>query len=649
MYKNYIAKETPFVMWAKYTVVAPGLFATQRQQTTKLFCARRITMALVLVFLCSASAFASNTFASNPKDQYGALFITSTDPDQPGIAAVIEQVRIGIEDAIEGPTHFDIEYLDPQLSGTGPGTDVGTAEYFRAKYSRQRFDLIIAIGPQALRFSENHGSLLFPGARVLSMMLGPGRSDPDPVFSAPVTTLYVEPDFAPTLKVALAQNPGTQQVFLIAGSSASDKRQLQWARANLAIYASRLHFFELTNYTFAQLQQKLSELEPHSVVLFVDFTADSTGEEYVSTRALRKLSQSANCPIYGVFREQIGSGALGGSVLDMREAGRMMGKAAVQVLNGETPKNVLVLGVKQQHYVFDARQLKRWNIGEVPSGSTVLNQDYLTRTLYERKFIMLALAVCLEALLIVLLFKATLRRKRAERDLARLLAVVRLESCLAASIISLPVGLIRTEIRRGFSQFIDLIGIDCISIYEFQQKKSQFRLLCYSSARKTKLRLARLKPSEFQQTADKLLRGQSVVVRTASDLPQEALSTMEELRRAELHSIAGFPIIVDRRVVGALFFSASKDPDWDGALLEELQTIANIVGSGLDRAKTHASLGRSEQLKSAIFTSLPASVVVLDREGCVIDFNSSAIMMSFELNLGSGSLTVGTDYRELCR
>lgn len=280
--------------------------------------------------------------------------------------------------------------------------------------------------------------------------------------------------------------------------------------------------------------------------------------------------------------------------------------------------------------------------------STVSNLDAQSWARYKWDFIGLALAVCLEALFIILLLRSNVRRRRAERELAELLAIGRLECSLAASLIYLPAGMVPAEIDRGFKQFIEFFGIDCISLFEFHQEMSQFHLLRYQNMRGTPLRLSGLRPAEFKWTMDKLLCGQTVVVRTRADVPEEAANVIQALLRSGVHSFAGIPLTVEKRVIGALFFSSSRERNWDPTLLHELRMFAVIVGSGLERARSRAALAESEQLKSAILASLPSSITVLDQQGKVIAVNSRQAVFPCR---GSGpeSLSLGTDYLELCK
>lgn len=284
---------------------------------------------------------------------------------------------------------------------------------------------------------------------------------------------------------------------------------------------------------------------------------------------------------------------------------------------------------------------------QVPSQSAVLNQQ--PPDPYKSRFMDLGVTVAVEALLIVLLLRTIIQRKRAERELARLLAVERLESSLAASLIDLPVGLVRTEIDHGFRQFIDFFKIDCISLYEVEERCARFHLLRYQAKPGTPLRLSRLNPAEFKWTTDKLLTGQTVVVRTRADVPEEAAHVIQGLRDSGVHSFAGIPLTVDQRVVGALFFSSAQEQEWDPALLEELRLIAAIVGGGLERSRSHLALVESEQLKRSILASLPASVVVLDSHGIIIALNGSSTNLPFDSGVSHEVLQVGGDYLGLCQ
>ena len=585
---------------------------------------------------------------AQPQSQYGILFFTSVDPDQPEMETLIEVTRARIQDGIDRPVHFDVEYLDPYLFAREADNEKKTVAFLAAKYAHQRFEVIIAIGTRPLQFAERFGPQLFPRASVVSVRMDSLAAEQAPAPHPGRTGVRVVMNVVPTIKVALDQNPGTRRVALVAGASPEDQLTLQEAKDELSRYFPAVHVRDFSNNSMDELKRKLSSLDTETVILFLDLTADSTGEEYISARVLPELARAANRPMYGIFSEQVGRGVVGGSVIDMHEVGGMVGQTALRVLQGEKAETIPFTTSQFQHYVFDAREISRWGIGMVPAESTVLYQEDGLWDLYKFQIVGLLAAAFLEGALIALLLKISVQRRRAERELARMRAVESLESGLAATLLHLPADMLNAAIDRGFKQFIDFFGIDCISLFEFLEDKGRFRLLHHRCVQGSPLRMSRLKPEEFRWTTEQLLHGQTVVVRTRAEVQREAPSVMEAVSRAGLHSFAGVPLKASGKVFGAIFFSSSKERDWDAGLLAELQTIATIMGAGLERARIQASLRQSERLKTAILASLPSLVAVLDLQGNITNVYSTAVAYGDSAGFGCAVLAPGLNYFDIC-
>lgn len=605
---------------------------------------RPISLAVLTVFMLGPHPA---TAPVEPNDQYGILFITSVDPDQPGIATVIDEARSEIQAGIDRPVHFDVEYLDPYLFAQTGANEARIVAFLEAKYSHQRFDVIITIGDQPLAFAEKHGPRLFPQASIVSLLIDSASPSPGPVHTG--ASVQVLLNFVPTLKAALDQNPDTGQVVLVAGSSRQDRLKVDEAKKELSSNFPDIKVMEFTNYTVDELKLKVASLGPESIILFLDLTADKTGEEYISARVLPEIAQAANRPIYGISSDQVGKGVVGGSVINMREVGQTVGKISLRMLQGEKPESIPVTAAEFQHYVFDAAQMGRWGIINLPTNSAVIGQESSPWDRYKWQIFGLGVAVFLEGTLIASLLKSSIRRRRAEHKLARMRAVENLEIGLAATLLHLPAEMLNAAIDRGFKQFIDFFGIDCISLFEFLEDKDRFRLLHHRCLRGSPLRMARLKQEDFKWASDQLLRGQTVAIRTRAQLHREAPSVTPAIIQAGLHSLAGVPLKAAGKVTGALFFSSSRERDWDATLLAELQRIANIVGIGLERIRTQAVLEQSERLKTAILASLPSLVAVLDLEGNITNVNPTTSVCAKSAGFDCGALQPGLNYFDICR
>lgn len=605
---------------------------------------RPIGLAVITALMLSVHL---TTEPAQPKDQYGILFFTSLDPDQPGIATVIDEARSEIQAGIDRPVHFDVEYLDPYLFSHTGENETRIAAFLEAKYSHQRFDLIVAIGGQPLAFAEKQGPRLFPQASIVSLLIDSASPSPGPVHTG--VSVQVLLNFVPTLKAALDQNPDTREVVLVAGSSHHDRLKVDEAKKEISSNFPDIKVVEFTDYTVDELKLKVAALGPEAIVLFLDLTTDKTGEEYISARVLPEIALAANRPIYGISSEQVGKGVVGGSVIDMREVGQTVGKTSMRVLQGEKPESIPVTAAEFQHYVFDAAEMGRWGIIEVPPNSVVIGQESSPWNRYKWQILGLGVAVFLEGMLIASLLKISLQRRHAEHKLARMRAVENLEIGLAATLLHLPAEMLNAAIDRGFKQFINFFGIDCISLFEYLEDKNQFRLLHHRCIRGSSLRMARLKPEDFQWASDQLLRGQTVAIHSPAQLHREAPTVTPAIIQAGLRSFAGVPLKASGKVTGALFFSSSKEREWDATLLDELQRIANIVTISQDRTRAQAALKQSEQLKTAVLASLPSLVLVLNSEGSITNVNPSTVMPADSAGFGREALRAGLNYFDICK
>ncbi len=246
------------------------------------------------------------------------------------------------------------------------------------------------------------------------------------------TGIGVRHDLTMTLDVALHIQPDTVRLVIPAGTSPTEKRWMAATRESLRPYESRLQISFLTDMTMNELEQRLSELPDHTIVLAAGlFYYDSSGEYYLPEESVRRICQYANAPVYGLNLPELGTGIVGGSLYDLSAAGGAAAMVAQRVLSGQSPSSIPLQTLNADVTAFDARQLQRFHIDEsrLPPGSRVsfrppsLWRDY-------RQTVLVAIAVALtQTLLIVVLLVEHRRRRAAElrsrRDLANIALIER--------------------------------------------------------------------------------------------------------------------------------------------------------------------------------------------------------------------------------
>ena len=334
---------------------------------------------------------------------------------------MIEQTEAQILTGSDKPVRFSFDYLDFSSSLADPSRKNGMTLYLVDKYRGKTFQLVIAIGEETLIFAEQAQTKLFPDAAVLFFVVNP-KNESNWLKPKPSQTGVVrKSNYLPTLQLALRQNPGTSRVIVVSGSSDTEQRDIKIARDQFREYESSLKLEYVTDLELAELTHRLSDIEAGTVILFLDFESDASGEQFIPARILPAISRAANRPIYGTFSSVVGNGAVGGSVAELGDVGRTLGQAGARILKGEKAENIPIATGDFQHYVVDWRQLHRFGIAEneLPPDSVLLNWEYSPWERYRWRILGLSAVLLIETFLIVLLLANIVRRKRAQEALAR--------------------------------------------------------------------------------------------------------------------------------------------------------------------------------------------------------------------------------------
>src|SRR5262245_16816761 len=133
---------------------------------------RRLTQA-ALCICAFAMPFVGRPclWAQETGERVRVLMLFSNDALLPANQILSDNIHTTMEAGAPGRLEFFTEYLD-LVRFSEPEHEAGMLEYLRGKYARTRFDLIFAIGPEALNFEVKHrdalalhAPLIFAGVR----------------------------------------------------------------------------------------------------------------------------------------------------------------------------------------------------------------------------------------------------------------------------------------------------------------------------------------------------------------------------------------------------------------------------------------------------------------------------------------------------
>jgi len=364
---------------------------------------------LVALMICTATAPLD---AQSVQDARKILMLYAYDPNAPGVAAFTQQLKVVVEEQFHNRAEIYDEYLD---ANRFPDRDRSPefARYFAEKYHGFRPDAIVADGTPALRFATERLISLFPGVPIVY-----GQAfEPTIDFSAlpaNVTGRRQPLPFVPTYSLARALQPDAERVVVVGGASEMDSLLLSVALREITPLLNGMELKVLQDWSYESLIDSLRRIPPRAFVIFSSFSRDQRGRKFNAGDLIASLTRLTSVPVYGIARNWVGDGVVGGGVMHFADDGTRTGRLLVRVLRRGPGEPMPPAEVAATPLVVDWRELHRWGLSEdrLPPDTEVL---FRTPSLWERyrTSILATLGVLLlqSALILWLLVERRVRRR----------------------------------------------------------------------------------------------------------------------------------------------------------------------------------------------------------------------------------------------
>ncbi len=276
-----------------------------------------IQVALSLLLLTmTASAFASDL---KEQEQKRILVLFSHHEGLPWERNVYEGLRAALASNSTEPIELMVEHAD-RIKNPGDAYLKKFLDLIRQKYRNWQPDVVFGIDDEATDILLEYGEELFPG--VPHVFVTAERKTLQRDFLKPnMTSLSWGLDIKGTVDLIYEILPQTRQIFIITGSSVSDRAVDQLARQQLRGYTKGIEFIYLPETTLNDLLEKIARLPEHSVLIYPTFMMDSEGKSYVGQELVPDISEKANVPTFGIIGTFMGHGIVGGHLISA--AGRV--------------------------------------------------------------------------------------------------------------------------------------------------------------------------------------------------------------------------------------------------------------------------------------------------------------------------------------
>ncbi len=397
-----------------------------------------ISLATCILTIVVAGPSIGTAVSDAPKK---VLFFSSEDSRLPAGLTIEEAIRTTFDKTNPGQTVY---FNEAQDNARIPN-DKYEAEYLtylRRKYEGEKIDLIFVRAASGLRFLLKHESEIFIDTPKI-FITNDEREVDDLSFGPNVTGIFGKLELRSTLELILTQHPYAKRVVVITGSSSRDEVYLAEAKKDFSAYSNKIAIDYLSQLPIPDLQKEVASLPSDNVVLFVSYGRDPAGNGYSLPGAISLVQPSSSVPMYAVADTAMGTGIVGGEMLNFQLMGQRGAEMGLRILAGEKPSDIQPQTVESVR-IFDWRQLERWKISEgaIPAGSIVRFKEPTFWEQYKWLAIGAVSFSVLEALLIAWLLFLRARRKEAEIESLKYAALAREEHARLNEVVSNVPGIV---------------------------------------------------------------------------------------------------------------------------------------------------------------------------------------------------------------
>lgn len=249
-----------------------------------------------------------------------------------------------------------VEFMDA-LRFPGAGNEARVLRFLEDKYGTGRFDLIVTLDDEALRFAEQNrewtanAPIVFGGVN--------NRSIDELSELENATGILERLDVVGTIALGRRLLPDLRTLHVLHDTS-DDLVALE--RLVPAAFDNGPTLVPLTGLTNAELMNRVATFEPGSAILILDYQADAAGVVIPPNGGFqRELVRRASVPVLFLYDGEPGFG-LAGRVQSAWQHGHEVAQLGLRVLSGEPASEIPIAAETGHEAVVDYEQMRRFGV-----------------------------------------------------------------------------------------------------------------------------------------------------------------------------------------------------------------------------------------------------------------------------------------------
>jgi signal transduction histidine kinase len=324
---------------------------------------------------------------------------------------------------LSNPASIVTEYLDiGRTNDESYGRSI--VEMYNQKFNENGIDLIIAVGPGILPFLKKAGLKMLKNSPLILVDIFTSQADSvNNAYQINELPIYLKYEyFSKSLITICDLFPDRRNVYCVNGDAMLDNYYKSILKDAQDSYRGSHKFADITGISIDSTLKRISQLPEESIVVLASYSEDINGLAFTTPEAANLIAKISKVPFFILGSDSFpkDGGAIGGFVINYTNVGREFGKAANQIISGTDPESVEVNLNSFYQYMFDWRELKRWDLLDskaIPEQSIFLYQQRSFFSQYKWYLSGIILFIVFQALVIFYLIRTHRIQKNIKQQI----------------------------------------------------------------------------------------------------------------------------------------------------------------------------------------------------------------------------------------
>jgi signal transduction histidine kinase len=324
---------------------------------------------------------------------------------------------------LTGPVSVVTEYLDlGRTNNEAYGQSI--VDMYNQKFKEDGIDLIIAVGPGILPFLKKAGLKMLKNSPLILVDIFTSQADSvNNASQVNGMSIYLKYKyFSKSYDKICELFPDKRYVYSVIGDGALDKYYESILKDSQENYSGNHEFINITGISIDSALHKISQLPDESLVVVVSYSEDKNGLPFTTPEATNLITKISKVPVFILGGDSFpkDGGAIGGYVINYINVGSEFGQAANKIIRGADPKSIEINLSSLYQYIFDWRELKRWNLlnsKAIPGQSTFLHKDHSFVFEYKWYILGVILFMIFQTIVILYLVRAYRTQKKVRQQI----------------------------------------------------------------------------------------------------------------------------------------------------------------------------------------------------------------------------------------